>query len=75
MPITDTTLVIIATRTMLVTQRFPTKDEKWEELRRYVQTWGKWKKLYKKSEKKSRVKRQAVGGQYQFGGAVLEARA
>ena len=45
MPITDTTLVMIATKAMLATQRFSTTNDKWEELGRYVQTWGKWKEL------------------------------
>ena len=36
--------------------------------------WGKWKELYKKSDKQARVKRQAAGGQDHFGGAVLKAR-
>ena len=31
-PITDATLVMIATKAMLATHRFQTKDEKWEEL-------------------------------------------
>ena len=31
---------------------------------------GKWKDMYKKSEKQARVKRQDAGGQDQFGGAV-----
>ena len=74
MLIMDSTLVMIATKAMLATQRFPTKDEKCEELGRYVQTWGKWKEMYTKGEKQSRVKRQAACGQDHFGGAVLEAR-
>ena len=49
MPITDSTLVMIATKSMLATQRFQTTNYKWEELGRYVQTWGKWKDLYKKA--------------------------
>ena len=71
MPILDATLVMIATKEMIVTQRFPTTNEKWEELGRSGQTWDKWKELYKKSEKQARVKRQAAGGQDQFGGSVL----
>ena len=75
MPITDSTLVMIATKAMLVTHRFPTTNKKLKELQRSVQTWGKCKDLYKKSEKQARVKRQAAGGQDQFGGSVIEARA
>ena len=72
-PITDATLVMISTKGMLATQRFPTKNEKWEELGRSAQTWVKWKDLYKKPEKQAKVKRQATGRQDQFGGAVLGA--
>ena len=36
---TDATLVMIATKVMLETQRFPTTNDKWEELGRSVQTW------------------------------------
>ena len=71
MPITDETLVMIATEAMLATHRFPTTNEKWEELG----PWGKWKEMYKKSEKQSRVKSQDIGGQDQFGGSVIEERA
>ena len=74
MPITYATLVMIATKAMLATQWFLTKNKKREDLDRSAQTWGKWKDLYKKSEKQSRVKRQAAGGQDQFGGYVREAR-
>ena len=75
MPITDSTLVMIATKAMLATQRFPTTKEKWEELGISAQSWGKWKDLNKKAEKQSRVKRQVASGQDQFGVAVIEARA
>ena len=36
-----------------------------------MQTWGKWKELYKKTDKQERVKCQAAGGHDQFGGDVL----
>ena len=75
MPIMDATLYMIATKLMLVTQQFPETNDKWEELGRSDQTWGKWKELYKKVDKQSKVKRQAADGQDQFGGAVLEAHA
>ena len=72
--ITYVTPAMIDTKAMLATHHLPRTNEKWEELGRSAQTWGKRKQLYKKSEKQSRVKRQAEGGQDQFGGAVLEAR-
>ena len=74
MPITDSTLVMIATKAMLVTQRFPTTNKKLEELERSAHTWDKFKDLYKKSDKQARVKRQAAGVQDQFGGSVIEWR-
>ena len=73
-PITNEKLVKIATKEMLSAQRFPTKNDKLEELGRSAQTLSKWKELYKISEKQSIVKRQAAGGQDQFGGAVMYAR-
>ena len=60
---------------MLATQWSLTKNKKREDLDRSAQTWGKWKDLYKKGEKQSRVKRQAAGGQDQFVGTVLEVHA
>ena len=66
MPITDTTLVTIAMKAILATRQLPTTNEKWEELGRSAQMWCKWKDLYKKADKQSRLKRQAADGQDQF---------
>ena len=41
MPITDATLVMIYTKAMLGRQRFPTTNDKWEEIGKSSQTWGK----------------------------------
>ena len=57
----DATLLMIATKVMLATNRLPKTNNKWEELGRSAQTWGKWKEQYKKAEKQSRVERQTVG--------------
>ena len=65
-PITDATLVIIAMKSMLVTHKFPTTINKWVELGKSTQTWGKWKGLYKKADKQARVNRQAAGGRDHF---------
>ena len=51
MPITDATLFMIKTKAMLANQRFTTTRNKWEELGRSAQKWGKWKEIYKKAEK------------------------
>ena len=56
MPITDTTLVKMATKARLATHQFTTTNWKWEDIGRSAQTWGKWKDLYKKLEKQERVK-------------------
>ena len=56
MSITDATLVMISTKTMIATHQFPTTNEKWDDLGRSAQTWGKCKKLYKKLKKQARVK-------------------
>ena len=45
MPITDATLVMISTKAMLATHKFPTTNDNREELGRSAQTWGKWKHL------------------------------
>ena len=73
MSITDAKIVMIATKTMLVTHRSPTTNEKWKDIGRSTNKWGKWKDMYKKVEKQSRVKCQAAGGQDQFGVSILEA--
>ena len=61
-PITNATLVMISAKAVLESQHFPMTNKKWEELGKYSQTWGKWKEIYKKSDKQAMVKRQAVGG-------------
>ena len=75
MTTTNATLVIISTEAMLASQHLPTTNDKWEELRKSLQTWGKWKELYKKADKQVMVKRQAAVGRDQFGGAVIWAGA
>ena len=51
MSITYAKLFMISKKVMRATQRFPTTNDKWEELGISTQTWGKWKDMYKKSEK------------------------
>ena len=45
MPIMDATLVMISTKAIIATHRLPTTKNKWEELGRLTQTWGKYKEL------------------------------
>ena len=74
-PITDETIFMISTKAMLVSQRFPTTNEKWEELGKSAQTCGKWKGIYKKVDNQAMIKHQAAGGCDQFGVSVLGAGA
>ena len=75
MLITDATLVMIATNVMLASRRLPMTNDKWEDLRKYLQIWVIWKGIYKKLDKQAMAKRQAAGGRDQFGVAVLGADA
>ena len=59
MPIIDATLIMISTKEMLENQLFPTTNEKWEDLERSTQKWGKWKDLYKKN--REAIKSKALG--------------
>ena len=72
MPIEDTTLVMIATKAMLSTGRFPKADDLWEDLDRADRTWTKWKELYERADRKAIIKRMAAGDVEQFGGVARE---
>ena len=45
-PITEETLLIIATNTMILAERFSRADEIWEDLPK-KKNWPAWKNLYK----------------------------
>ena len=60
-PITDATLLLIATNTMLKTGAHPRTTDKWEELDVSAQTWDAWKTAYKHADMKERVWRLATG--------------
>ena len=66
--ITEETLLLIAKNAMLSTEHLPRADENWEDLPKKM-FWTDWKNLYKAADRKAKVKKQAVGGQYQFGTA------
>ena len=70
-PITNAYLAMIATKAMLGSQRFPTADDAWEDLDKADRTWAKWKEVYKKADRKAKVRHKATDGQDQFGGAAL----
>ena len=52
---------------MLSTECFPREDEMWEELPKNKKYWPGWENMYKAADRKAKVKKQSVGGQYQFG--------
>ena len=66
-PITDSTLVLIATNTIISTEHFPCADKSLEGLSKDKKDWDTWKNLYKAADQKAKVKNQSVGGQEQFG--------
>ena len=69
MPITDTMLMIIATKAMLTSEQSPRANDDWEELDADDKTWSVWKKIYRPAAKKAAIKAKASGGRDQFGAA------
>ena len=67
--ITDATLLLMATNDMLVTQRFPRANKRWEGKTFQAKTWSAWKKLYKEADHQAKISRIAAGGKDQFGAA------
>ena len=63
--ITDPTLLLFATNTMLRTDRFPRANEIWEDLTSNNRTWARWKN-YRKADMANKVKKAAKGRQYHF---------
>ena len=59
-PITDKTLLLIATNTMLKAGANPQTTEKWEDLDASAQTCNTWKTAYKTADMKERVQRLAT---------------
>ena len=60
-PITDATLIPIATNVMLKTGIQPRTMDKWEDLNASAQIWDAWKTEYKTTDMKERVRRLATG--------------
>ena len=56
-PITEDTLLLIASNAMLVSERFPRSDESWEYLTKSENNWAAWKNMYKAYYHKSKVKK------------------
>ena len=60
-PITDATLLLIATIAMLKMGAHPRTTDKWEDIDASAQTWDAWKTAYKTADMKERVRRLATG--------------
>ena len=67
-PITDASVLVIATTAMIADGRFPRTTEEWEDLPAADKTWKKWKTMYKAAQGKERVRAKAAGGSTSFGG-------
>ena len=62
-PITEDTVLLITTNTMLLTESLPRANEIWEELPKNEKVWPAWKNMYNAADQKAKVKKQAFGGQ------------
>ena len=72
MPIPDNYLMMVATKAMLSSERYPRANEDWEDLEKDSKSWKKWCELYKKADIKETIRIQAGGKEAeQFGGAAL----
>ena len=69
-PITNATVLTIATGAMLKTQQFPRANDEYEALARSSKTWTAWKEVYKKAQGAERVQVAITGGGTGFGGAA-----
>ena len=68
-PIMADNLLLIANNAILLTECPPLAKETWEDLSKDKKDWYACKKMHKKSVQKAKLKKQAVGGQGQFGAA------
>ena len=53
--ITDDTLLLFASTTMLTSKRFPRANDDWEDRAERDKTWATWKLAYKQAHAKARV--------------------
>ena len=71
MPIPDNYLMMVATKAMLSSERFPRANEEWEDLEKVSKFWMKWCKIYKKTDMKETIPIQAGEKEAeQFGGTA-----
>jgi len=67
-PITNASVLVIATSAFLKDNQFPRTSEDWEDLPPNQKTWEMWKKMYKTAQGRERVRVKAAGGANAFGG-------
>ena len=73
MPISDNYLIMVATKVMLLSERFPRSNEAFEDLDKGYKLWTKWCEIYNKSDMKETTSIQEGGKEAeQFGGAALD---
>ena len=61
MPIPDNYLMMVATKAMLSSERFPRANKDWKDLKKDSKSWKKWCELYKKADMKETIRIQAGG--------------
>jgi hypothetical protein len=69
LPITNETLVAIATKAILSTNGFPRTTDAWEDLDPKDKTWSNWKDTYSKAFVKQELRLKAAGDGDRFGSA------
>ena len=67
--IADKTLLIFASTSMLMIERYPRTNDDWEDKTEEHKTRADWKTAYKRSYAKVRTKAQATEGSDKFGAA------
>jgi hypothetical protein len=67
-PLTNASMLVIATSAFLKDNRFPRTSEDWEDLPSADKTWVAWKTMYKAAQGRERVRVKAAGGANAFGG-------
>ncbi len=67
-PITDASVLVIASAALLKDGRFARTSDEWENLSPQQKTWDAWKTMYKAAQGKERVRVKAAGGTNAFGG-------
>ena len=65
--IADKTLLLFASTTMLMMERYPRTNNYWEDRSKEGKTWADWKTAYNRAHAKARVKAQAAEGSDKFG--------